>query len=81
MLPRGSGIVTRRPTIIQLFNIPKEKAEYCEFIHRKGQVFSDYGDVRKEMENEMARVAGINKGISDQPIILRIFSPDVINLS
>ena len=29
----------------------------------------------------MARVAGINKGISDQPIILRIFSPDVINLS
>jgi dynamin 1-like protein len=46
-----------------------------------GQVFSDYNEVRKEMENEMARVAGINKGISDQPIILRIFSPDVINLS
>ena len=32
-LPRGSGIVTRRPLVLQLIN---STTEYAEFIHKKG---------------------------------------------
>lgn len=81
ILPRGTGIVTRRPTVIQLYNIPKDKPEYVEFTHRKGETFTDNNLIRKELENEMNRVAGANKGISSLPIVLRVFSPNVINLS
>merc|ERR1740131_250926 len=37
-LPRGSGIVTRRPLILQLINGP---TEYGEFLHCKGKKFKD----------------------------------------
>uniref|UniRef100_A0A8D0DBW5 Dynamin-1-like protein n=1 Tax=Sander lucioperca TaxID=283035 RepID=A0A8D0DBW5_SANLU len=65
LLPRGTGIVTRRPLILQLVNV-------------------DPGDARKnddKIENETARISGNNKGISDDPIHLKIFSPHVVNLT
>lgn len=71
-LPRGSGIVTRRPLILQLVN---DRAEYAEFLHKKGQKFVDFDLVRKEIEEETDRVTGLNKGISPIPINLRVFSP------
>lgn len=37
--------------------------------------------VRKEIEDETARLTGTNKGISPLPINLRIFSHKVLNLS
>ena len=81
ILPRGTGIVTRRPIILQAYNIPKDQGEYFEFTHKKGETFKDYETVRRELENEMSRVCGQNKGISSMPIVVRIFSPNVINLS
>lgn len=71
-LPRGSGIVTRRPLILQLIN---DRAEYAEFLHKKGHKFVDFDMVRKEIEDETDRVTGLNKGISPVPINLRVFSP------
>lgn len=38
-LPRGSGIVTRRPCIIQLFNTPPGSQDYAFFSHNKGIFF------------------------------------------
>ncbi|XP_063328081.1 dynamin-3 isoform X1 [Pelmatolapia mariae] len=77
-LPRGSGIVTRRPLILQLIN---NKAEYAEFLHCKGKKFVDFDEVRAEIEAETDRITGSNKGISPIPINLRVYSPNVLNLT
>uniref|UniRef100_UPI003D9A8274 dynamin-2 n=1 Tax=Danio rerio TaxID=7955 RepID=UPI003D9A8274 len=77
-LPRGSGIVTRRPLILQLVN---SKAEYAEFLHCKGRKFVDFDEVRMEIEAETDRITGSNKGISAVPINLRVYSPNVLNLT
>ncbi|XP_062388891.1 dynamin-3 isoform X1 [Sardina pilchardus] len=77
-LPRGSGIVTRRPLVLQLVN---NKAEYAEFLHCKGKKFVDFEEVRSEIEAETDRITGSNKGISPIPINLKVFSPNVLNLT
>ncbi|KAM3728019.1 Dynamin [Dirofilaria immitis] len=78
-LPRGSGIVTRRPLILQL--VHDQHIEYGEFLHKRGQKFTDFDMIRKEIEDETDRITGQNKGISPIPINLRIFSPNVLNLT
>ncbi|XP_005470408.2 dynamin-1a isoform X3 [Oreochromis niloticus] len=77
-LPRGSGIVTRRPLVLQLMNSP---TEYAEFLHCKGKKFTDFDEVRQEIEAETDRATGANKGISPVPINLRVYSPHVLNLT
>ncbi|XP_005177383.1 dynamin isoform X1 [Musca domestica] len=77
-LPRGSGIVTRRPLILQLIN---GITEYGEFLHCKGKKFTSFDEIRKEIEDETDRVTGSNKGISNIPINLRVYSPHVLNLT
>lgn len=94
-LPRGSGIVTRRPLILQLINVPSERednvphtpssvatqGEWAEFHHVPGRKWYDFNEVKREIEAETARIAGNNKGINRQPINLKIFSPHVLNLT
>lgn len=77
-LPRGAGIVTRRPLILQLIN---SQQEYGEFAHCRGTIFTDFDKICKEIEDETDRCTGSNKGISPVPINLRIFSPHVLNLT
>nr|CAG4648510.1 EOG090X01UE [Polyphemus pediculus] len=77
-LPRGSGIVTRRPLILQLINSPNE---YGEFLHAKGKVFGDFDEIRREIEADTDRLTGTNKGISNLPINLRVYSPHVLNIT
>ncbi|XP_026029501.1 dynamin-1a isoform X1 [Maylandia zebra] len=77
-LPRGSGIVTRRPLVLQLMNSP---TEFAEFLHCKGKKFIDFDEVRQEIEAETDRATGANKGISPVPINLRVYSPHVLNLT
>lgn len=98
-LPRGSGVVTRRPLILQLINIIEDESdpdpyndpyrspgaarrgEWAEFHHIPNRKFTDFIDVKREIENETSRVAGSNKGINRQPINLKIYSPHVLNLT
>lgn len=124
-LPRGTGIVTRRPLILQLIHLtdddqlysktdfvtdevtdPSEmtledhlrsqsgstinlqnaeasrpSAEWGEFLHIPGKRFYSFDNIRKEIENETSRIAGKNKGISRIPINLKIYSPNVLNLT
>ncbi|KAI0879275.1 Dynamin central region-domain-containing protein [Hypoxylon argillaceum] len=97
-LPRGSGIVTRRPLILQLINVEEDesepdahaayrnptqarRSEWAEFHHIPSRRFTDFADVKREIENETSRVAGANKGINRQPINLKIYSPHVLNLT
>ncbi|XP_076922993.1 dynamin-related protein 5A-like [Bidens hawaiensis] len=79
-LPRGSGIVTRRPLVLQLHKIDKGQ-EYAEFMHLPSQKFYDFAAVRKEISDETDRVTGQTKQISSVPIHLSIYSSNVVNLT
>lgn len=81
-LPRGSGIVTRRPLVLQLITSRRSDAtEYGEFLHTQDKKFFDFAEIRREIEGETSRLAGDNKGISRMPIHLRIYSPRVLTLT
>ncbi|GAB4861591.1 hypothetical protein Ancab_036784 [Ancistrocladus abbreviatus] len=79
-LPRGSGIVTRRPLVLQLHKVD-ENREWAEFMHLPRKRFTDFAAVRKEIADETDRETGRSKQISSVPIHLSIYSPNVVNLT
>lgn len=79
-LPRGAGIVTRRPLVLQLHKT-EGGTEYAEFLHAPRKKFTDFAAVRKEIEDETDRITGKSKQISNIPIHLSIYSPNVVNLT
>ncbi|KAJ6451922.1 Dynamin central region-domain-containing protein [Mycena sanguinolenta] len=89
-LPRGSGIVTRRPLVLQLINrAPAEPStnettrqdEWGEFLHLPGKKFLDFNEIRNEIIRDTEAKTGRNAGISPLPINLRIYSPNVLTLT
>ena len=58
-----------------------EIEEWGEFLHLKNKVFSDFDKIRKEIEKQTEMLTGSSKGISDKPINLKIYSPNVVNLT
>uniref|UniRef100_M0ZH27 Phragmoplastin n=1 Tax=Solanum tuberosum TaxID=4113 RepID=M0ZH27_SOLTU len=80
-LPRGSGIVTRRPLVLQLHRLEQGSREYAEFGHLPRKKFTDFAAVRKEIADETDRETGRSKQISSVPIYLSIYSPNVVNLT
>lgn len=95
-LPRGTGIVTRRPLILQLIHVSKNDTEtrfqegsgdaikaeeWAKFLHTKNKVYTDFNEVRQEIENETDRMSGTNKGVCPEPISLKVFSSKVVNLT
>ncbi|XP_027700147.1 dynamin-1-like protein isoform X5 [Vombatus ursinus] len=94
LLPRGTGVVTRRPLILQLVHVsPEDRGktsgdengiqaeEWGKFLHTKNKLYTDFDEIRQEIENETERISGNNKGVSPEPIHLKIFSPNVVNLT
>ncbi|XP_038888014.1 dynamin-related protein 3A-like isoform X2 [Benincasa hispida] len=79
-LPRGSDICTRRPLVLQLVQT-KTDEEYGEFLHLPGKKFYDFSEIRREIRAETDREAGGNKGVSDKQIRLKIFSPNVLDIT
>ncbi|XP_045489017.1 dynamin-1-like protein isoform X4 [Pieris rapae] len=117
-LPRGPGIVTRRPLILQLVYSPKDSKEHRsaeevirsqlagteswnplsqlsksftsgtvnleewgKFLHTKEKIYTDFDQIREEIDRETDRMAGNNKGICPEPINLKIYSTKVVNLT
>ena len=78
-LPRGNTIVTRRPLILQLVRHAHD--EWGEFLHVRGKKFYDFGRIRHEIQAETERSVPTEKGISSEPIRLRIFSPHVLTMT
>lgn len=66
---------TARPLLFLLLSTFFPFAEYAEFLHCKSKKFTDFDEVRQEIEAETDRVTGTNKGISPVPINLRVYSP------
>ncbi|GMH24138.1 hypothetical protein Nepgr_025981 [Nepenthes gracilis] len=84
-LPRGPNICTRRPLTLQLIQTKRgddgTEEEYGEFLHLPGKRFYDFSEIRREIEAETEREAGANKGVSDRPIHLKIYSPNVLDVT
>ena len=79
-LPKGSGIITRRPIILQLIN-QKEGEDYCEFFLKPNEKITDFSKVTKEIILQTEKIAGKEKLISDKPIIMKIYSTKLIDLT
>lgn len=58
-----------------------DAAEWGKFLHTKNKIYTDFDEIRQEIENETERISGNNKGISPEPIHLKIFSANVVNLT
>ncbi|GAB2230317.1 hypothetical protein Droror1_Dr00014578 [Drosera rotundifolia] len=80
-LPRGSGIVTRRPLVLQLHKVEQGEQEYAEFLHLPNRKFTEFSLIRREIQDETDRLTGKSKQISTVPIQLSIYSPNVVNLT
>ena len=91
-LPRGSGIVTRCPLVLNLRRIDQnndgnesanmgEVAEYGVFHHKPDRKFYDFDEIRTEIESRTVEIAGIQKAISSTEILLTIYSPKLLDLT
>ncbi|KAI1289191.1 Dynamin-2 [Halotydeus destructor] len=78
-LPRGSGIVTRCPLILQMFN--REGKEHWVFQHLPTKKFVKPDDVREEIQRKTTEMAGSSKGVTNTPITLKFYSPKVLDLT
>ncbi|OXA40225.1 Dynamin-1-like protein [Folsomia candida] len=78
-LPRGKDIVTRCPIVLMLNNRPG-KEEYCEFEHKKGTKFK-IEQVEAEILRRTDELTGGGKGVVHDPILLSVYSPNVLTLT
>jgi dynamin 1-like protein len=72
-LPRGDGVVTRRPLELRLCHINSGQP-WAVFEERKGQKFTDFNKVREMIETLTDEVCKEDKNIVDKPIILNVYS-------
>lgn len=90
-LPRGSGIVTRRPLVVQLVHVNEQDARkrvsegktstWATFLHTQGKEFTDFADVRQEISAETNRLCGSSKGVRPEEMRLTVYSPKVVDLT
>ena len=76
-LPRGSGIVTRRPLVLMM---QTDVTEYATFSHAGEKRFHADEAIRAEIEADTRRICG-DKGLDPTEIHLRVHSPNVPNLT
>ena len=72
-LPRGDGVVTRRPLELRLCHINSGEP-WAVFEERKGKKFTDFIKVRETIEALTDEVCGKDKNILDKPIVLNVYS-------
>ena len=72
-LPRGDGVVTRRPLELRLCHIP-DGQPWAIFEERKGEKFTDFNKVRETIEALTDEVCVGEKNIVDKPIVLNVYS-------
>lgn len=78
-LPKGHNMVTRRPIELTLVNTPDAQAEYGEFpALRLGKV-TDFTQIQKTL-TDLNMAVPASDCVSDDPIQLRIYSPNVPDL-
>ena len=78
-LPRGDGVVTRRPLELRLVHVPESDTSriadaWGVFGALPDKIFTNFDEVRNEINRQTDLVAGKNKGIIDDPIVLNVYS-------
>jgi dynamin 1-like protein len=83
-LPRGGGVVTRRPLELRLVHLnhmdyPKETS--WAVFDQTQKKYENFDDVTREIDRLTDEVAGANKGIVDDPITLTVYSTNAPDLT
>ncbi|KAH9387162.1 vacuolar protein sorting-associated protein 1 [Nematocida major] len=78
ILPRGTGMVTRRPLMIQIVNTEGE--EHCTFGHAQSEVFS-FESAQAEIQRETDRILENKNDVSAIPIVLRVYKRSALPLT
>lgn len=75
-LPRGDGVVTRRPLELRLVHVPdgRDQKPYAIFDKLKDQKFTEFNKVRDTINKLTDDICGKSKDIVDDPIILTVYS-------
>jgi len=86
-LPRGTGIVTRAPLVLQMIKYSKDDREkmlkitkndkikeWACFLHKPDTIFDKFDEVRQEIERQTDSLAGENKGITHEQIVLKVYT-------
>jgi vacuolar protein sorting-associated protein 1 len=79
ILPRGTGIVTKRPLVLQLIYTRSE--DYAVFNHMPKKQFFNFDEVKNEILNETNRVLKSKNDVSNIPITLKFYSSKVLTLT
>lgn len=79
-LPKGSNMITRRPIELTLVNTPDAQAEYGEFPALGLGKITDFAHIQKTLTDLNLAVPAADC-VSDDPIQLSIYSPNVPDLS
>ncbi|CAD8078311.1 unnamed protein product [Paramecium sonneborni] len=80
-LPRGDGVVTRRPLELRLVHIQERLQPWAIFKEVPEKKFTDFTKVREEIDRLTDSKAGQKKNILPDPIELTIWSPDCPDLT
>lgn len=86
-LPRGTGIVTRAPLVLQMIRYSNRDrdemvkktenrtlTEWAIFLDKPDEIFVDFDAVRDEIERRTDQMAGNNKDITHEQIILKLYT-------
>ncbi|KAI9499410.1 P-loop containing nucleoside triphosphate hydrolase protein [Zychaea mexicana] len=79
-LPKGSNMVTRRPIELTLIHTPGEDEEYGEFPQLGLGKMNDFKKIQKTLV-DMNMAVSDTECVSEQPIELRVYSPNVPDLT
>lgn len=79
-LPKGSNMVTRRPIELTLVNTPNINTEYGEFTQLGLGKITDFTQIQKTL-TDLNLAVPAKDCVSDDPIRLSIYSPNVPDLS
>mmetsp|Transcript_13131 Transcript_13131/g.11211 ORF Transcript_13131/g.11211 Transcript_13131/m.11211 type:complete len:239 (+) Transcript_13131:55-771(+) len=76
-LPRGDGVVTRRPLELRLVHVPPDDSgfkPYAVFPNKSDEKIYDFQKVHDQIVKQTEEVCGSDKGIVDDPIIMKCYS-------
>jgi dynamin 1-like protein len=74
-LPRGDGVVTRRPLELRLNHVSEDIKPYGIFPEEiPGRKFTNFSEVRDNINGLTDKLCGNNKNIIDKPIVLQVYS-------
>ena len=68
-LPRGNGVVTRRPLELRLY---RSDTNWAKFQERDNIIYTDFTQVKQTIEELTKEICGNAKNITDKPIILSV---------